>query len=230
MRASPPTVSPTVNAPCIVVVCPSSDSRVPLPERAINAVTAHGVSADRLVPRFLTRSRWSRQLIGHRYGRAAGGPLRLLNVDAMRAAAAAAAGRQWLLWQQVVAGTKPADPFWAYVERHHADPDRHPLRRMQAEYLAQPRILAMTAYNALPGKPCPLPTAALEELQNGYLTYVNLASLAAVPADGLITADGAHLSSASQRLADRLAYLDAANAHLADLTGDTVLLAVATQR
>ncbi|MEU4428864.1 hypothetical protein AB0F81_50340 [Actinoplanes sp. NPDC024001] len=226
MRASRPTVTATFTGPCIVVVCPAADA-ASLPDRALNAVTAHGEPADGLVPHFLTRTRWSRKVINYRYGRAVGAPIRLLSLDAMRSAAAAAAGAQWRLWQQVVAGTRPAAPFWCYAERHRADPDRHPLHRMQAEYRAQPRILAMTAYNALPGKPCPLPTAALEQLQNGYLTHVNVAWLAAVPAAGLVTADGDYLTAASQRLADRLAYLDAANAHLAALTGDTVLVAVA---
>jgi hypothetical protein len=88
----------------------------------------------------------------------------------------------------------------------------------------------MTAFNAMPHKLCELPTSALEALQAGYGTYVNLAWLAAVPADGLAPVDGEHggwLTARSERLADQLAYLTAANTHLSSLDAEVPLVAVA---
>src|SRR5205823_4957974 len=82
----------------------------------------------------------------------------------------------------------PGQPFWWFADKHHADPDRYPLPRARADYTAQPRILAMTACNALPHRTCELPTASLEAFQAGYRTYLNLAWLAAVPGDGIATA------------------------------------------
>jgi len=86
----------------------------------------------------------------------------------------------------------------------------------------------MTAYNALPHRPLELPTCAVEAFQAGYHTYLNLAWLAAVPADGLAPEHGGWLTTGSERLADQLAYLSAANANLSGLDPDTHLVAVAS--
>jgi hypothetical protein len=67
-------------------------------------------------------------------GLTSGGPLRLLGLAAMRRNAAAAAAATWWLWNEVVRGTRPAQPFWQFADRHDADPDNYPLTRAQAEY------------------------------------------------------------------------------------------------
>ena len=124
--------------------------------------------------------------------------------------------------------TTPAQPFWAFADRHHGDPHRYPLPRAQADYLAQPRVIAMTVYNALPHRVGDVPTAGLEAFQAGYGTYLNLAWLAAVPADGLAPADGdGWLTAISGRLTDQLTYLQAANHHLAGLHPGVQLAAMA---
>lgn len=61
---------------------PLEGAAVSLPDRAISAVTAHGLPTGGLVPHFLTRARWSRKLINLRRGRA----VRLLGLNLMRPA------------------------------------------------------------------------------------------------------------------------------------------------
>ena len=235
-RTTPSTGQPQMQLPAhtvrtIVVCLPASAAMATLRQCAITAVldrgvvTAEGIAG--LLPHFIARTRRASKLIDRWHGRTCGGPVKLLDLDAMRRTAVAAAAAQWLLWDQLVKGTKPANPFWWYVDKHTADSARYPIERAQADYLAQPRILAMQAHNALPGQPAPLPTRAVEALQAGYPTYLNAAWLAAVPADVLAAVTGGWLSTRSQRLADQLDYLATANAHLAGLSPDTRLVAVA---
>jgi hypothetical protein len=214
-----------------VVVClpPHTEPRF-LPELATTTLAMQGLTAGGVMPHFATRTRRASKLIDRWHGFTCGGPIRLLDLDRMRRNAAAAAAAYWLLWQRVVADTKPAQPFWSFADKHTTDPNRYPLQRATADYLAQPRILAMTAFNALPHRPVELPTSALEAFQSGHGTYLNLAWLAAVPADGLAPADGEHggwLTARSERLADQLAYLSAANTYLTKLHPDVSLVAVA---
>jgi hypothetical protein len=210
-----------------VVCLPADTATADLPDRATAALADRGLPATGVLPHFVTRTRRTGKLIDRWQGLTCGGPIRLLDLDAMRRNAVAAAAAEWLLWHQVVADTKPANPFTWYVDKHRADPGRYPVDRARPDYLAQPRILAMNAYNALPHRPCPLPTSALEALQAGCTTYLNLAWLAAVPADGLAPEHGGWLSTRSERLADQLAYLSTANAHLTALHQTAQLVAVA---
>jgi hypothetical protein len=214
-----------------VVVClpPHTKPRF-LPELATTRLRTRRLTPNGVMPHFMTRTRRASNLIDRWNGITSGGPIKLLDLYRMRRNAAAAAAAQWLLWQRVVAGTKPAQPFWWFADKHIVDPCRYPLQRAKADYQAQPRILAMTAFNAMPQKVCELPTSALEAFQAGHGTYVNLAWLAAVPADALAPAYGEHggwLTARSERLADQLAYLTAANTHLTRLHPDVPLVAVA---
>ena len=75
---------------------------------------------------------------------------------------------------------------------------------------------------------CELPTAALEIFQAGHGTYVNVAALAAVPADGLAALHGVgYLTTTSERLADQLTYLREANRHIDGLHPSHPLAAMA---
>jgi hypothetical protein len=216
---------------CIAVVClPAEIAGPDLPQRATAVLTARGLAADGVMPHFATHTRRARKLVDRWQGLTSGGPIKLLDLHRMRGNAMTAAAAQWRLWQQVVAGTKPANPFWWFVDKHTADPNRYPLHRAHSDYLAQPRILAMTAYNALPHRPVELPTSTVEAFQAGYPTYLNLAWLAAVPADGLAPENGGWLTSRSERLADQLAYLTTANAHLSGLHPNVQLVAMAVDR
>jgi hypothetical protein len=89
----------------------------------------------------------------------------------------------------------------------------------------------MTAFNALPTRPCDLPTGGLEAFQAGCNTFATLAWLTAVPADGLATtsmsAHGGWLTPATSRLDDQLAYLHVANTYLVRLPRNTTVVAMA---
>ena len=219
---------PTVTVHTAVVCLPAEIPSPALAQRATAVVATHGLPVAGVLPHFHTRTIRTGKLADRWQGKTSGGPIKLLDLHGMRAAAVADAAAQWLLWDRVVKGTKPAQPRWWFTDRHHADPARDPLPRAQTDYLAQPRILAMTAFNAVQNRPCLLPTSALEAFQAGYGTHVNLAWLAAVPADGLAPTTGGWLTTRSQRLADQLDYLNVANAHLAGLPRDTQLVAVAS--
>jgi hypothetical protein len=218
---------PTVTVHTAVVCLPAEIPSPALAQRATAVVATHGLPVAGVLPHFHTRTIRTSKLADRWQGKTSGGPIKLLDLHGMRAAAVAEAAAQWLLWDRVVKGTKPAQPLWWFTDRHHADPARYPLTRAQTDYLAQPRILAMTAFNAVRNRPY-LPPTALEAFQAGYDTYLNLAWLASVPADGLAPTTGGWLTTRSQRLADQLDYLHAANAHLAGLPRDTQLVAVAS--
>ncbi|GAA0911509.1 hypothetical protein [Virgisporangium aurantiacum] len=216
-----------------VVVClpPDTDPRR-LPELAATRLRLHSLTANGTVQHFVARTRRTSKLIDCWQGVTSGGPIRLLDLAAMRHQAAAAASARWQLWQHVTAGTRPAQPFWQFLDRHRADPDRYPLERAQSEYISQPRVLAMKVHNAMPNRICELPTGSLEIFQAGPGTYVSVAALAAVPADGLAALHGSHtgdgyLTTASERLADQLTYLQAANAHIDGLHPNQPLAAMA---
>ena len=86
----------------------------------------------------------------------------------------------------------------------------------------------MNVYNAMPNRVCELPTGSLEVFQAGHGTYVNVAALAAVPADGLAALHGVgYLTTTSERLADQLTFLQAANAHIDGLHPNHPLAAMA---
>ena len=159
---------------------------------------------------------------------AAGGPVRLLNLDTMRAAARNASWHRWHIWKRVVDGTRPAQPYWHFLDRHRDEPARYSLTKAQRHYLAQPRVAAMRTYNALPNKVLTVSTGDLEAFQTGAHAYAHLGLLAAVPATGMLTLDGRYLAATSGRLADRLSYLDSAQAELTKLHPRDHLVALAT--
>ena len=216
-----------------VVVClPSDTDPRLLPELAATRLRMYGLTANGTVQHFVAGTRRTSKLIDCWHGVTAGGPIRLLDLAAMRRHAAAAASAQWQMWQHVTAGTRPAQPFWSFLDRHRENQDRYPLARAQSEYSSQPRVLAMNVYNAMPNRICELPTASLEVFQAGHGTYVNVATLAAVPADGLAALHGAnpsdgYLTTTSERLADQLTFLQAANAHIDGLHPNHQLAAMA---
>jgi hypothetical protein len=227
--ANRPARPPVSGSRTIVCLPPDTDPQL-LPHLATAKLRMHGFTVNGVVPHFPARTRRASKLVDRWHGLTSGGPIRLLDLTAMRHHAQAAAGGQWLLWRQVVADTRPAHPFWHFTDRHRADPRGYPLTRAQADYTAQPRVLAMTAHNARPDTTIKVPTATLEASQAGYNTYLSLAVLAVVPADGVATTHGGWLTCTSERLADQLAYLGAANAHIDGLHPNLQLIAMAINR
>jgi hypothetical protein len=198
----------------VVVVCLPQDTPThQLAATAIARLTALSpLTNAHTAGRFTITSRWrQRRLLQPWQDTAAGGPIRLLDIDGMRAAARDAFWQRWHVWQQVVAGTPMARPYWQFADRHLAAPGKYPRERAQGDYLAQPRIAAMRTYNALPTKVMPLFTRELEALQAGPHTYAHLGWLSAVPADGVITLDDQYLCRQGDRLAEQLDFLQTAN-------------------
>ncbi len=216
--------------PHLTIVClPHGTPTDQLTITATARLAAIGVTTLRTAGHFLAGTRLRRaQLLHPDNGAAAGGPLHLLDLDAMRAASQQLHGRRWSIWNQVVAGTRPAQPYWTFRERHRADPGRYPLDKAQRHYLAQPRVANMLTYNALPNKIMHLPTSDLEALQTGPHGYAHYGWLAAVPTDGMLCLDGTHLTAAREPFAIRTAYLAEANRRLNTLHRRDVLVAAHT--
>lgn len=172
----------------------------------------------------------TRSLVQPWRGTTAGGPVRLLNLDAMRTTALQVFWHRWHIWQRVTDGTKPAQPYWHFLERHQSERAKYSLAKARQHYLAQPRIATMRTYNALPNKVMALSTDQLEAFQTGPDAYAHLGLLSAVPGDGMITLHGEFLTPASGRLADQLSYLDATQRQLQTLDSRDRLVAITTTR
>jgi hypothetical protein len=220
-----------------VIVClPANIVPGSLPEAAARELAVRGVDTDGVVQHFLAGIRSPRIRLADCWeDRTSGGPLRLLDLTRMRDIAQCAAAVQWLGWQAVVEGTRPARPFWHFTDRHQANPRRYTMDQAWDDYLSQERVIKMTAFNAMPNHTYPLPVEDLELFQAGYDTYVRAAWLAAVPANGMAIADTTlgdaekhWLTPRSERLADQLEYLRDANRHLDQCDGKTQLIAMGT--
>jgi hypothetical protein len=225
--ATPDSSSPANPAPVrTVVVClPVNAEPQVLPALARARLATAGYTVLGTVLRFPAPGRQARKHLDVHQGFTCGGPVGLLDLDGMRRAAAAAAAQTWQHWDYIVAGTPIARPWWVFADRHRADPARYPIARAQQDYLTQPRVMAMRAFNALHHNG--LPTGELEALQQGLNTYATLGQLAAVAADGVATLDGRVLTPASTRLDDQLVYLHQANHHLAALSANQPITAYA---
>jgi hypothetical protein len=220
-----------------VTVCLSKatvTSHIPAAVSALLAV--HGIVDAGLAGHFRTRTRplYARLLcrtdtaglLQPDDGVAAGGPVRLLDLDGMREDLAERYWNRWQLWQQIVFGSPEAKPWWQFYDRHVADPDRFSWDAARSAFASQPRVARMLTFNAHPGRPTNLPTDQLDALDAGPHAYATYGWLQAVPADTMLTADGRLLRPASLRYADHLEYLREANDHLAGLADGDILVAV----
>jgi hypothetical protein len=173
----------------LTVVClPESTPADRLADTAASRLARASLAAVTTAAYFLTKGYFHRGSVLQAQGTtAAGGPITQLNLDAMRAGAHSAHWNLWQLWNQVVAGTRPALPYWTFLQHHRDDPEGYPLTVAQQQYLAQPRIAAMRTYNALPAKAAYLPTSHLEAFQINEMSYANFGLLHAVPGNSLLT-------------------------------------------
>jgi hypothetical protein len=220
-----------VHPPLLTIVClPPGTPTDQLPATAVGRLAATRLTSVGIAGHFIARRRRHRgRLLQPSKHTAAGGPVHLLDLGAMRAAARTAYWHRWMIWNQVVAGTRPAQPYWIFLDRHRASPHSYPLDKAQRDYLAQPRIATMLTYNALPNKMTELPTSHLEAFQTGAHGYAHYGWLTAVPGDGLLCLDGSYLSNTRNQLAARLAYLADANQRLTTLQRRDVLVALRTR-
>lgn len=214
-----------------VVVClPDTIPTDGLRHAALISASSAGFIGRHVAPtaHFLIRRRRTRRLLQPWQGLAAGGPIKLLGLDAMEAVAAQQAWQRFTVWSQVVRGTRPAQPFWRFTDRYRQDPARYPLARAEQDYVAQPRIQAMSIYNATVARPRQIPIRELEALQVNLDAYVALARLRAVPAAGVVTLDRVLLAPADGRLSTLHGYLDRAQQHLRTLSGAHQLVSLTT--
>lgn len=214
----------------VITVCLPQDAPVDQLAAAATA-TLPATTATPPAPfaHFATRRRWrTGHLLRAQHGVAAGGPLRLLDLAATAAMGQAAYLHHFRVWELVVAQTKPGQPFWHFLDRHHADPGKYSLAQARQHYLAQSRIAAMRTYNLLPTRVTDLPTSQLEAFQAGRDTYIHLGGLTAVTGHTLITLTGRHLAADTDRLSDVLSYLEEAHTYLRALKPDQQLVALTT--
>ena len=153
-----------------------------------------------------------RQLIDPRKGKptaCSGGPLRMLDIDGLRQSYRMAAAMRYQTWTAVTRGTRDAKPWAHFLQRHLTETD----------YRNQPRILAIRAHNAVTYGRAQLCEQELEMFQAGPAGYANYQHLFAMAGDAMLTVTGEHLAPATDRMADRLVYLQKANRYL-DTTDD----------
>ncbi|MEV6523152.1 hypothetical protein AB0M43_14475 [Longispora sp. NPDC051575] len=220
----------TSNPATLVVVVPDE-----VPAAVLASATTLsrylGISGT-FVPQFWTKaSPWQRHHLvdPRRCGKqkvAAGGQLRYLDLAGMRHAVAMSASIRHHQWLEVTKGTKHATPWHVWLGKHTADPAKNPLKRVKAEYQAQPRVLAMAAHNA--GFGPVFATADLEAFQAGSHAYATYCALRAVCGEALITADGTRLAADGPEMAKHIAYLGEAHAHLESLDRRQRIVAITT--
>jgi hypothetical protein len=223
----------------IVTVClPETAITQEIPAAVSALLAAHGITDTGPAGHFRTKTRRlpTRLLRGHTTkllqpdnGTAAGGPVRLLDLDAMREDLAQRYWNRWQLWQQVIAGSPEPKPWWHFHDRHATDPDKYSWDAARHGFTSQPRVARMLTYNAHPGRLTELPTHHLDAFAAGPHAYSTYGWLQAVPAHSMLAVDGRILQPLSRRYADQLDYLRAANAHLNALTDADVLVAVTTE-
>ena len=178
-------------------------------------------------------TRWTaRHLLDpvHRHGavtHAAGGRRSRLDLPRLATLARNQATARWWTWHAHIARTAPAAKPWEHFHAEHLrDPDKLPLAEARRRFEAQPRVLAMLAYNSYPAVPHALDPEDLAAFQAGEAVYVALHWQRALTGDALITPDGHLLQPASPTLADRLRYHTDAGRVLASLSGRQHLVAV----
>ncbi|XVV10890.1 hypothetical protein ACQP2X_39540 [Actinoplanes sp. CA-131856] len=219
VEKTPVIVRPAATITTMIICLPDGLSREPLKAHQLDR--NFGVQGN-LQPRFWAQPSlrlWQRRQMfdlrttkGHP-ATCVGGPARLLDLAGMRHAAGVGAGIRHQLWQQVVQGTKPAQPWVQFHTRHLSEPDKYSHERAAADFWAQPRVTAMRMHNAA-SIGTPLGPEELEMLQAGYAAYQNFSALNAVCGDALRTAAGGQLAPASDLFSDRVTYLDQALRYL----------------
>jgi len=162
-----------------------------------------------------------RQLIAPRKGKptaCSGGPLRMLDIEGLRQSYRMAAAMRYQTWTAVTRGTRDAKPWVHFLQRHLTESD-YPMTKAETDYRNQPRVLAIRAHNAVTYGRAQLCEQELEMFQAGPAGYANYQHLFAMAGDAMLTVDGQHLAPATDRMADRLIYLQKANRYL-DTTDD----------
>lgn len=216
----------------VLTVClPKATPSVQIAAIATALLATHGITCGGPAGHFLTTVRLrTGRLVQPWKGTAAGGPVRLLDLARMRNELSQLYANRWQLWNQVIAASPAARPFWHFYDRHTADPQRYSWNHARHAFASQPRIARMMTYNAHPGRLCQLPLEQLEAFEAGPQAYATYGWLQAVPSHGMVTLDGQLLTPAStRRYADHLDYLSQANDRITALGTADHLVAIATE-
>ncbi|GIH05689.1 hypothetical protein Rhe02_37560 [Rhizocola hellebori] len=214
----------------ILTVClPAAVPVGSLAAAASAALAAHGITDAGPAGHFFTTARLrTSNLVQPYHGTAAGGPVKLLDLERMRADAHLKYWNRHELWQQVTGGSPVARPWWHFYDRYLASPDTYTWDHAVQGFLNQPRITCMRTYNSHPHRLTNLPIEHLDAFEAGPQAYAVYGWLSAVPCQGLLTLDGALLRSASARHTDQLTYLQQANERITALAATDHLVAFAT--
>jgi hypothetical protein len=94
-----------------------------------------------------------------------------LDLTAAAVAANAEASARWRTWAQVVRDTPPARPRAEFLADHTAEAKKLSMEEAVRRFEAQPRVLAILAYNAHPVARHRLDPYELEAYQAGEATY-----------------------------------------------------------
>ncbi|GGL12651.1 hypothetical protein [Mangrovihabitans endophyticus] len=215
----------------VLTVClPTATPADQIGAAAAALLATHGITDARLASgHFLTRTRWrAGRLLQPGAGVAAGGPIGLLDLARMRAGLQQRYGDRWQIWQQVVAGSPAARPWWHFYDRYAADPDTYTWEHARHGFASQPRVARMLTYNAHPCRQTDLPTEHLDAFDAGLQAYATYGWLQAVPGGRMLTLDGRLLGPGSSRYSVHLEFLGQANVHLQTLAAGGVLAAFTT--
>ena len=155
----------------------------------------------------------------------AGGPIRWLHLDGMRAAAAFAAGIRHHQWTNAVRGTRPATP-WHQIRAAQSGAPSVAMAAAWRRYTNQPRIVAMRAFTAAYIAGPVLDPDEIEMYQAGPVAYQQYHAMRAICGDAILTTDGRRLEPRSDSFADRITYLHHAMRLLHALPNRQRLLAV----
>ena len=210
---------------------------------AVQAVTGRISGPITLTARFPVRhgrmtglvTRWSsRHLLGaqRHHGtvrRAAGGRMSRLHLQKAGQLAWYEATTRWAVWRQVTTGLRQASPWEQFLRRHDTEPDKLPLPQAHRQFLAQPMISAMLAYNANPASRWQLDPYEIDGYFAGAAAYATRHMLAASCGDAMLTADGRWLQPAGTSFADVCAYLKKAASYLNQLNRTATVLALTNQ-
>lgn len=143
-----------------------------------------------------------------RVARTAGGQIRRLDLHAHATGARIDAARRWWTWHELIARSTPAGKPWEhFLGEHLADPAKCSRPEARRRFQAQPRVLAMLAYNSYPAAAHHLDPLHLAEYQAGEAVYVALHWQHSLTGDALVDRSGRLLRPETPTIADRLRYL-----------------------
>lgn len=157
--------------------------------------------------------------------RAAGGRRSRLDLEKQATWARNHAGQHWWAWNNLIARTTPAARTWKQFQADVAKSKTLTMDKAREQFEAQPRIMAMLAYNSYPAVAFRFDIDELDEYQAGEAVFVALHWQQALTGDALVTPDGRLLEPASDTIADRLRYLDEATRIIHNLNPDQYIVA-----